>query len=82
MDSRITITLVLNGEEHDFSFPADTRIRDIQEKLESQIPAVFRGASAGNGVLYLRNRDGYFDEEHSFRDYGVMDGARVEISYL
>ena len=82
MNSRITVTLVLNGEEHDFSLPADTQIKDYEGKLTALLPEVFRGLSPDAGILYLKNQDGFFSTDRALRDYGVMDGARVEVVYL
>lgn len=82
MSSRITVTIVYNQEEHDFSVPSDTVIKELENKIQALFPHVFHNLSMSDRLFYLKNEAGYFSPEHSLNDYGVMDGAKLELVVL
>ena len=79
MNNRITVTIEYNGEEHDFNIPSDTVIKDLEEKMTLLLPEVFNGLSLKDEVFFLKNESGYFSPERTLKDYGVHDGARIEL---
>ena len=82
MNSRITVTIVYNQEEHDFSVPSDTVIKELEDRIQDLFPHVFQNLSMNDSLFYLKNKAGYFNPEHSLNDYGVMDGAKLELVVL
>ena len=82
MNSRITVTIVYNGEEYDFSVPSGTAIKELENKMSDLFPHIFHRLSMDDRLFYLKNEAGYLSPEHSLNDYGVMDGAKLELVYL
>lgn len=82
MGKRLIITLVYEGEEYDFEMPSQTPVRDLEEKLESLLPNVFKGLFLEDKVFYLATQSGYLSPDFSLEDQGIYDGARLQIKII
>ena len=79
MPENVIVTLRFQGREADFELPAQIPLSAIAEPLKAAARLHFPGIMFQGKSILLRSAQGYLSPDRTLADYGIFDGALLEL---